>query len=176
MRNVSKYKIRFHRLCLFTVACKDRVWDAQVETWQGLLFLFCLRSNALRNCAPPFCLRCLNVSNISGECNLFLKCWLCYGVPMFNGCFAFFHLPKTKQFSSTTIESVSSRESGNSWEVQDSMGQLSLQGSLWGLVSAWWPILRIWTFWGCLCSFLCLAFPITGILKDYSMDIAIAVV
>lgn len=84
--------------------------------------------------------------------------------------------PKTRQFSSTTIESVSSRENGDSWEVQDSMGQLSLQASLREFISAWWPIQRIWTFWGCLCSFLCLAFPITGILKDYNMDVTRAVV
>lgn len=30
-RNVSKYKMRFHRLCLFTAVCTDRVWEARVE-------------------------------------------------------------------------------------------------------------------------------------------------
>jgi len=54
------------------------------------------------------------------------------------------------------------------------MGQLSLQGSLWEFIGAWRPIQRIWAFWGCLGSFLCLAFPTTGSLKDHSMDIAIA--
>lgn len=75
-RNVSKYKMRFHRLSVYCCLYRQSLGSpgGDVPSWQGLLFLFCLRSNALRKYVLSFCLRCLTVSTISEECNLFLKC------------------------------------------------------------------------------------------------------